>query len=335
TPTYDVPAGLAVTTTYRRITTSTVNGVGCTANSNDITVTVNAVTGGTIAAAQTICSGGDPFAFTESVGSTGSGPLTYQWKYSTDGYGITLAITSTYDVPAGLAATTTYRRITTSTLGGVTCTAASNDIIVTVNSVTGGTIAAAQTICNGGDPAAFTESVLSTGSGALTYQWKQSTDGYTAILAITAAYDVPSGLTATTTYRRITTSTLGGVPCTATSNDIIVTVQSAVTGGAIASAQTICSGGDPAAFTESSASSGSGALTYEWKRSTDGYSATLATTVTYDVPAGLAAATTYRRITTSTLNGVTCIANSNDVIVSINAVTGGTIAAAQTICSGG
>ena len=335
TPTYDVPAGLAVTTTYRRITTSTVNGVGCTANSNDITVTVNAVTGGTIAAAQTICSGGDPFAFTESVGSTGSGPLTYQWKYSTDGYGITLATTSTYDVPAGLAATTTYRRITTSTLGGVTCTAASNDIIVTVNSVTGGTIAAAQTICNGGDPAAFTESVLSTGSGALTYQWKQSTDGYTAILAITAAYDVPSGLTATTTYRRITTSTLGGVPCTATSNDIIVTVQSAVTGGAIASAQTICSGGDPAAFTESSASSGSGALTYEWKRSTDGYSATLATTVTYDVPAGLAAATTYRRITTSTLNGVTCIANSNDVIVSINAVTGGTIAAAQTICSGG
>jgi len=335
TPTYDVPAGLAATTTYRRITTSTVNGVGCNANSNDITVTVNAVTGGTIAAAQTICSGGDPFAFTESVGSTGSGPLTYQWKYSTDGYAITLATTSTYDVPAGLAATTTYRRISTSTLGGVTCTANSNDIIVTVNSVAGGTIAAAQTICNGGDPAAFTESVLSTGSGALTYQWKQSTDGYTAILAITAAYDVPSGLTATTTYRRITTSTLGGVPCTATSNDIIVTVQSAVTGGTIASAQTICSGGDPAAFTESSASTGSGALTYEWKRSTDGYSATLATTVIYDVPAGLAAATTYRRITTSTLNGVTCIANSNDVIVSINAVTGGTIAAAQTICSGG
>jgi|GEM_PF-2956579 len=335
TPTYDVPAGLAATTTYRRITTSTVNGVGCTANSNDIVVTVNSVTGGTISAAQTICSGGDPFAFTESAGSTGSGVLSYQWKQSTDGYGITLATTSTYDVPVGLAATTTFRRITTSTLGGITCTANSNDITITVNSVTGGTIASAQTICNGGDPAPFTESVASTGSGVLTYQWKQSTDGYTAILANTAMYDVPSGLTSTTTYRRITTSTLGGVTCTANSNDITVTVQSAVTGGMIASAQTICSGGDPAAFTESSASTGSGVLTYQWKQSTDGYIASLANTAIYDVPAGLAATTTYRRITTSTLNGVGCNANSNDVILTVNSVTGGTIGAAQTICNGG
>ena len=335
TPTHDVPAGLSATTTYRRITTSTINGVGCSANSNDITVTVNAAAGGSIAAAQTICSGGDPFAFSESAGSTGSGSLTYQWKHSTDGYSTVLAAGQTYDVPAGLAVTSAYRRITISTLAGVTCTANSNDITVTVNAVAGGTIVAAQTICNGGDPAAFTESVAATGSGPLTYQWKHSTDGYTAILATTAIYDVPSGLTVSTTYRRITTSTVGGVLCSASSNDILVVVQSAVTGGTIAAPQTVCIGGDPIAFTESAAASGSGTLTYQWKRSTDGFGATVATTVTYDVPAGIGAATTYRRITTSTINGVACIANSNDVILSINTVTGGTVAGAQTICNGG
>ncbi len=336
TATYDVPSGLTATTSYRRVTTSTLNGVACTANSNDVQVMVqNVVTGGTIAASQTICSGGDPVAFTQSVASSGSGALTYQWKQSTDGYSATLATTTTYDVPSGLTATTTYRRITISTLGGVACAGVSNDITVTVNSVTGGTIAAAQTICNGGDPAAFTESIAATGSGALTYDWRYSTDGYSTSLASTATYNVPSGLTATTTYRRITTSTLGGVACTANSNDIVVTVQSIVTGGVIAADQTICSGGDPVAFTESVAASGSGTLTYQWKQSTDGYIATIATTPTYDAPSGLTATTTYRRITTSTIGGVACSANSNDIIITVNAVTGGTIAADQTICNGG
>ncbi|MES2140678.1 MAG: PKD-like domain-containing protein [Bacteroidota bacterium] len=335
TATYDVSAGLAATTTYRRVTTSTLGGISCTANSNDITVTINALTGGTISSSQTVCSGGDPAAFTESVASTGSGTLTYDWKYSTNGYGTSLANTATYDVSSGLAATTTYRRITTSTLNGVSCTASSNDVIVTVNTASGGTIASAQTICSGGDPASFTETVASTGSGALTYDWRYSTNGYGTSLTNTATYDAPSGLAATTTYRRITISSLGSVTCSASSNDIIVTVQGVVTGGAIASSQTICSGGDPVAFTESVASSGSGTLTYDWKHSTNGYGTSLANTATYDVSAGLPVTTTYRRVTTSTLGGVACTANSNDIVVTVNSVSGGTIASAQTICNGG
>ena len=44
---------------------------------------VNTVTGGTVAAAHTICSGDDPIAFTETTASTGDGTLTYQWMNST------------------------------------------------------------------------------------------------------------------------------------------------------------------------------------------------------------------------------------------------------------
>ena len=150
------------------------------ATSANATLTVNDVTGGTVAADQTICSGGDPAAFTETVASTGSGALTYQWQSSTTscaaGFSnIGGATGTTYDAPAGLLVTTYYRRVTTSTLNAVPCTANSNCITVTVNDVTGGTVAADQTICSSDDPAAFTETVASTGSGTLTYQWQIST----------------------------------------------------------------------------------------------------------------------------------------------------------------
>src|SRR5204862_6550839 len=123
--------------------------------------------------------------------------LTYQWQSSTTscaaGFSdIAGATSTTYDPPAGLAVTTYYRRVVTSTLNGVTCTANSNCITVTVNSVTAGTVAADQTICNGGDPAAFTQTAAATGSGALTYQWQSSTTD------CTTGFSNIAGATATT-----------------------------------------------------------------------------------------------------------------------------------------
>ncbi|MBK7243367.1 MAG: T9SS type A sorting domain-containing protein [Saprospiraceae bacterium] len=344
--TYDVPSGLTVTTSYRRVATSTLNGVACSANSNCITVTVNNLTPGSIAADQTICSGGDPAAFT-SVAATGSGTITYQWQSSTTGCNGTFsniagATLATYDVPSGLTVTTSYRRVATSTLNGVACSANSNCITVTVNDLTPGSIAADQTICSGGDPAGFT-SVAATGSGTITYQWQSSTTGCNGTFsniagATLATYDVPSGLTVTTSYRRVATSTLNGVACSANSNCITVTVND-LTPGSIAADQTICSGGDPAAFT-SVAATGSGTITYQWQSSTTGCNGTFsniagATLATYDVPSGLTVTTSYRRVATSTLNGVACSANSNCITVTVNDLTPGSIAADQTICSGG
>ena len=232
--TYDAPAGLLVTTYYRRVTTSTLNAVACTANSNCITLTVNNVTGGTVAADQTICSGGDPAAFTQTVASTGSGALTYQWQSSTTscaaGFSnIGGATSATYDAPSGLLVTTFYRRVTTSTLNAVACTSNSNCITVTINNVTGGTVGSDQAFCSGGDPALFTQSVASTGGGALTFQWQSSTTSCSAGFsniggATSTTYDAPAGLTVTTYYRRVTTSTLNAVACTVNSNCITVTI---------------------------------------------------------------------------------------------------------------
>jgi hypothetical protein len=341
-------AEISAGTVTLTLTTNDPSGP-CTPVSDQMTITINNVTAGAVAADQTICSGGDPAAFTETTAATGNGALTYQWQSNTTGCGgtwtnIAGATSATYDAPSGLATTTYYRRVVTSTLGGVPCAANSNCITVTVNNVTPGTVAADQTICSGGDPAAFTQTAAATGAGTLTYQWQSSTTscaaGFTDIAGATGTtYDIPSGLATTTYYRRVVTSTLGGVPCTANSNCITVTVNN-VTAGVVAADQTICSSGDPAAFTVTTAATGTGALTYQWQSNTTGCGGTWAniagaTAATYDIPSGLATTTYYRRVVTSTLNGVPCSANSNCITVTINSVTAGTVAADQTICNGG
>src|SRR5262249_29201559 len=56
-----------------------------------------------------------------------------------------------------------------------------------------------------------------------------------------ATYDVPAGLTQTTSYQRVVTSTLNGIQCTATSNCLTITVNPLPT-AAIASNQSVCIG---------------------------------------------------------------------------------------------
>jgi hypothetical protein len=346
---YDVPTGLTDTTYYRRVVTSTLNSITCSAISNCITVLINNVSGGTVDTDQTICSGGDPDAFTVAIAATGSGTLTYQWQSNTtdcatgftDISGATDAI---YDVPGGLTDTTYYRRVVTSTLNGIACSALSNCVTMLINNVSEGVIDSDQTICSGGDPDAFTVTVASTGSGALTYQWQSSTTdcitGFTDISGATdATYDAPDGLTDTTYYRRVITSTLNGIACTALSNCVTVLINN-VSGGTVETDQTICFGGDPDVFTVPLAATGSGALTYQWQSSTTDCATGFtdisgATDATYDVPGGLTDTTYYRRVVTSTLNGIACNALTNCVTVLINNVSGGTVDADQTICFGG
>lgn len=96
----------------------------------------NAVTPGVVAADQTVISGGNPAAFTVTTAATGSGTMSYQWQSSTDSGAnwadISGATADTYDVPAGIAITTQYRRAAVSTLSGTGLTAYSNVITVTV-----------------------------------------------------------------------------------------------------------------------------------------------------------------------------------------------------------
>ncbi len=319
---------------------------GCSGAAIIISITVApTVTAGVIAANQTICSGGDPAAFTQVTAATGLN-LTYQWQSSTDNFAsvitnIPLATGTAYDSGV-LTQNTWFRRVVTATVNTSVCTATSASVLVSINTINPGSISAVQTICAGGNPTAFA-SVAGTGAGVISYQWQSNTTGCGGIWATipgetNATYDAPAGLAVTTYYRRIAISTLNSVACSDYSNCIAVSVNT-VTGGTVGSDQTLC-GNNPAAFTEITAATAAGTISYQWQSNTTGCGGiwatiTGATSATYDAPAGLLVTTYYQRITYSTLNGIVCSAPSNCITVFANAITPGTINGNRTVCNGG
>ncbi|MBU3699213.1 MAG: hypothetical protein FGM33_04275, partial [Candidatus Kapabacteria bacterium] len=345
--TYDAPV-LTDDAQYRRVATSALNSVSCSVASNVLTVTVNNLSEGAISGNQTICEQADPVAFTSTTAASGDGPITYQWQLNTNigtpSWGnIDGATLATYDAGT-LTADAQYRRIATSTLNSLACSAVSNTLTVTVNNLNAGSITGEQTICNGATPATIGNGTSATGDGTITFRWQYSPSAmdhdWANVLNESAATYSPAAMYASMYFRRGATSTLSGVPCTKYTDPIRITVQSVPTAGVIAGAQTICNGGNPAAFTSTTNGDGSGTITYRWESSTNGTTWTSISgesASTYDVPAGLTTTTQYRRTTISTLNSVACESvPTASITVTVQSVpTAGVIAAAQTICNGG
>jgi hypothetical protein len=150
-----VSCGTPQTVSTGTITSPSAQGVGFYAI-GVLSACTNPTNGGTIAADQTICSGGDPAAFTSSVAASGNaGTLEYKWQYSSssnfssDVNDIASSNSETYDAPSGLTSTRYYRR-----LARVSCSAnwsgavASNILTVTVNANnTVGAASSTPTLC--------------------------------------------------------------------------------------------------------------------------------------------------------------------------------------------
>lgn len=213
------PAPSATTTYWAR--TSNSCGVSSCVN---IAITVNhppSIT--TQPVSQSVCPG-TSVTFNVTADPTVIPAPTYQWRKG--GINIGGATSSSYTINSvGAGDAGNYDVVLTNTCGPVTSSMAA----LTVNSVSAGTVGGTQSICSGGDPAAFTTTLAASGSGALTYQWQSNTTGCAGVFtpiggATSATYDPPAGLSQTTYYQLVVTSTLSGVPCTATSNCVTVTV---------------------------------------------------------------------------------------------------------------
>lgn len=135
--TYTPSPALTASTTYYVATAKT----GCVAESErvPVTITVNTINGGTIATNQTVCSGSLPTAFTSTAAATimtGGTTATYQWQKSADNItftNITGATGLTYTETTALTTTTYYRRMASSTLNSVVCTAVTNYLTITIS----------------------------------------------------------------------------------------------------------------------------------------------------------------------------------------------------------
>jgi hypothetical protein len=303
---------LAVTTKFRRLAEITLKDVDnellgvCTAISNVVTVEVNILDGGVINGDQLICSGTAPATIESDEPASGNleAPedetvtVDYEWEYTTDepngdatwitidgANGADLEFADDYT----LSVTTHFRRkatVTTPVDGGndLECGPVySNVVTVTVNVVSGGSIAEDQIICLNDAPDDITSTVGATASldgvADVVYTWESIVAGpftwqtlYTE--ASSKGVDDPSyvpyigpdldfstlnglfiddvgtpfTLSRTRAFRRVATitSNIDDAPleCTAYSNEVIITVNE-VDGGEIASDQTICSGTKP------------------------------------------------------------------------------------------
>jgi len=196
----------------------------------------------------TICSGS---ATILSVTATGGTPtLVYQWQSSavsanswTNVVGGSGANTASYTT-AALNADLDYHVVITAT--GSDCNSVTSaTATVTVNNLISGNIAAAQNICSGAVPAAFTSTTPASGDGAISYQWESSTTsdvaGFSPISAATLETFASGALTQDTWFRRVATSTLNSFPCTATTTAVKVTIYPIPTVTS-ASSLSICSG---------------------------------------------------------------------------------------------
>ena len=232
----------------------------------------------------TICDG-DNTSFTVVASEGNGGILMYQWEVSTDGGsswsnvvdgGIYSGATTDFlSLTGATAANDTYQyrvQVNTTECNAVTSAAATLSVEGPVSISTQPANAA---ICEAED--AIFSVVASGGSGSLSYQWEESTDGGSSWTAIsdggiysgttTDQLMLSSVSTLNDTYQyRVQVNT--GACSAVVSSGATLTVEGPIDISAEPTASTICAG-DNTSFSLT-VSGGSGTLSYQWEESTDG-----------------------------------------------------------------
>lgn len=339
------------TTSYRRTTFSTTNGIICSDTSTSSTVFVNTLTVGSISDNQNICAGETPAVLSAITPTTAEGVLTHQWEQSTDGTNwssIVDANNTTYAPPI-LSETTSFRRIDTSTLNTETCSEETNSITITVAGIiAGGTGSLNQTVCVDDIPSELTVTDGTAPDTGITYQWYSSADDdtYVPLAGKTGETLVFSTSVAETTYfKRLVQLNTNGNICEAFSTPTLVTLISIDAGELSTTNPIVCETGLPEISATDATSNGN--ITYQWQSSTNGEAMediAGATQANYTATAPISLATTYQRIATSTLNSITCTATTIPLTIAVNRFENGAAheitfsdgaTGTQTVCDGG
>ncbi len=240
-----------------------------TSSSATLTVTATAVAPSITAqpANATVAAGQ---AATFSVTASGTSPLSYQWKKN--GAAISGATSRSYTTPATTSSdnASTFEVTVTNSVSSVS----SNSATLTVNLPPSITAQPASRAVNAGQTAVF--SVTATGTGTLSYQWKKN--GAAISGATAAAYTTPA--TAASDNGEQFSVTVTDMVTSVTSNTATLTVNAAPSILTQPASQTV-NAGQAATFGVSA--SGSGTLTYQWKKG--GAAIGGATSASYTTPA--------------------------------------------------
>jgi HYDIN/CFA65/VesB-like, Ig-like domain/Cep192 domain 4/Immunoglobulin domain/Immunoglobulin I-set domain len=239
---------------------------------------------------------------TFSVSATGAGTLSYQWKKN--GAAISGANSASYTTPATAASDNGAKfTVTVTDTAGST---ASNAATLTVNVPPSITTQPANQTVNAGQTAMF--SAAASGTGTLTYQWKKNG---TAINGGTSASYTTPATAASDSGAKFTVTVTNGFG-NAISNAATLTVNVPPTITSQPANQTV-NVGQTATF--SVAATGTGSMTYQWKK--NGTTIGGATSTSYTTPATAAAdnGAKFTVVVTGTSGNVT----SNAATLTVNA----------------
>ncbi len=330
---------LSSTTTFNVLATD--NTTSCFRQmTSTVTITVNPViANNTISSSQTICSGTAPAAFTGSLPTGGSSSYVYLWESSTtsasSGFATAAGTSNGQNYTAGtLTQNTWYRRTVTS--GG--CSSSTAAIQITINPLPTdiAPVAQATPLCTG----TSTNIQIAGSQAGVNYQLRNNATNAnvgTAVAGTGASIDLPTGnLSSTTIFNVLATNTSTSCFRQMTST-VTVIVNPVIVNNTIGTAQSVCTGTAPAAFTGATPTGGSGTYVYLWESSTTsaaaGFATAAGTSNGQNYTAGtLTQNTWYRRTVTS--GG--CSNTTAAIQITINPLPTDIAPAAQaaTICSG-
>ena len=175
------PGVLIASTKYRRLDTGTLNGKVCSAYTNEVTINVaGVIAGGEGSADQVVCEDEIPSTISIANGTPSGVGINFQWFSSTDNvtYNVMAGETGeSLSFSSGITASTYFRRNVALTSNGNTCEASSISTLVTLLTLSEGTILQTQTVCGGASVPPLTSSVDAASNGTITYTWQNSLDG--------------------------------------------------------------------------------------------------------------------------------------------------------------
>jgi hypothetical protein len=303
-------------------TVEVTNGCGTTI-SDIATLTVNPViTAGSIAGDQTICSGGNPVAFTQTTAATGgTGTFTYQWQSAVSPFStytdIAVATSPIYDVPAGLTATTKYRR---KDISGTCTSPVTNILTVTVNPIV--TPSVSQTVDV--NPNCINETVnfdaTPIGGGtAPTYEWFVNNVSQGAP-STTNNGSIDMLVNGDKVTVKMTSNALCASPATVTSNEITMTIITPTFSTGISGVTSVTPNQSNVSFNVPSTT----CMTYNWTvpagASIVSGQGTNAIVVNFGATGGVVSVTENNGVTTNTLNLVVSATTSTNSALA-NAIT--------------
>ncbi|MGG7036509.1 MAG: hypothetical protein ACI7YS_15125, partial [Flavobacterium sp.] len=333
--TFDPPSGLTATTIYTRWAYDETCNTDFEESTGSWIVTVNPdFTAGAIdTTGETICYNGDPSEIgSDTDASGGDGSITYKWQSSelgdfSDAEDI-VSNTETYDPPAGLTVTTTYRRLAHDGTCNDSFEESSGIWVVTVTP--NNTVEEASsdpTLCINTDLTDIThETTGATGIGTATNLPNGVIASWDADIITISGIPTESG---EFNYSIPLTGGCGSVAATGN-----ITVDPASVGGTVSSNQSICTETEPADLTLT----GHTGTVLQWQSSTDvDFTSPLdieetTTTLTGTIIGSLTENTYFRAIVQS---GVCDSVESSSVLITVDEESvGGIVSSEQTICYG-